>query len=114
MKAAASVRSIAGADAQPLEPATTICLTLLSSLSDCSADLPASSRARLSAVLTRDSNDSRMVMPGNCSSRSCWASSMTFSTSCLAVRMRRVMVAIVSGSAIVSPMPIEKPLWRSQ
>lgn len=92
----------------------TICLTLLSNLSDSSADLPAESRAVFNAVLTLDSNDSRIVMPGSGSSRSCCAVKMTCDTSDFAVSMKLVMVFIVSVSAMVSPMPMEKPLWRSQ
>lgn len=99
---------------EPLEPATTICLTLLSALRERSALRPDESRAWLSARVTFDSNDSRTVIPGSGSSRSSCAIVMIRSTSRLAVSMKPVIVSIVPLSGTVSPIPIEKPLWSNQ
>jgi hypothetical protein len=99
---------------EPLEPAVTMRTMLLESRSDCWAMLPASSRALLSTWLTWFSNDSITVRPGCCSS----SPPCTFSTSPLTSRLARprmsLMMAMVRGSAMRSPMPMEKPCCSSQ
>mmetsp|Transcript_60051 Transcript_60051/g.190768 ORF Transcript_60051/g.190768 Transcript_60051/m.190768 type:complete len:303 (-) Transcript_60051:1662-2570(-) len=98
----------------PLDPAVTICFTLLFSERERCALLPASSRALLSSWLTLFSKDSTMVRPGcagSCLACACWMRSRTFA---LAAAMRSLIVSIVFTSATVSPMPMLKLCCSSQ
>ena len=92
---------------EPLEPVTTMFLTLLVSLSDFCARVPAMSRALLSTWLTTFSKLSSIVCPGWHSSAPDCARSTIDLTSFFDASMVLTMPSIVLASAMVSPMPIE-------
>ena len=99
---------------EPFEPAVTIILTLLVSISEFCAELPALSRALFKIWFTFCSNDCCIVIPGCNSSSLFCASLMTSFTSALALVMVLLMENIVSSSAMVSAMPTVKPWWSTQ